>query len=772
MARSTGKRAVADFYLSTGPSFNCEARRLLSAEGYSMAFHRNPNSTVICSIPDGRYIEVNDAWVENSGFTREEAIGRTAVELNVWVSLEEREQILAELGTKGSVSNREVRFRTKNGTVKICLFSADLFSLAHDTYMLSVFRDITLLKQTDEALRLSQEKYAKAFQSHPEPMSINTIPNGVYVEVNEAYLKATGYTRDEVMGRSALELGIWINNEQREYWLRRFRENNHTLRGEEIRFRMKNGDIRTFIFSTEKINIGGAPHMLWSVQDITGRKAMEEALRRSEDKFSRAFNLSPIPMLITTLAGGRFVAVNEALCRAVGYDPEELLNKSSFEMGIWDSKASRQPLEDQISNKRPVREMDLFFRKKDGEARIGLLSAEAIEIEGEVCILSTVQDITERRKAEKEIRYLSTHDPLTCLYNRAYFEEQLGSIDKAKQLPISIIIADVNGLKMVNDALGHQQGDLLLKSVAGILAQTCRPIDLAARWGGDEFIILLPRCSHETACLIMEQIKSACIRQRNLPTETSISLGMATMTQESQDIQSIIIEAEDKMFRRKLLENKSARSAFITSLEKTLWTRSHETREHCQRLEDMALAIGRGINLPNTELDNLKLLASLHDIGKIAVPNNILEKPGKLSRKEWETIRKHPEIGYRIAVSSPEMAPIAEAILHHHERWDGRGYPLGFKGEEIPLLSRIIAIADAYDVMVNGRPYQAPINPQEAWEEIERCAGTQFDPTLVAQAIDLFTPPVGQMKACPFTDKPAPQPAGLFSAPPRSAEPL
>ncbi|MEQ8174523.1 MAG: PAS domain S-box protein [Syntrophomonadaceae bacterium] len=745
MARPAKKRAFTNFDSSINPSFNYEPLSLLSAEGYATAFHRNPNATVICSIPDGRYIEVNDAWVENSGFKREEAIGRTALDLNIWVSLKEREETMAILRSKGSVSNREVRFRNKSGSIKICLFSADVLSLAQGTYMLGVFRDISQLKQTDEALRLSQEKYSKAFQSHPEPMSINTIPDGVYVEVNEAYLKVTGYTRDEVIGRSALELGLWISEEERDYWVCRFRAHKHTMRGEEIRFCMKNGDIRTFIFSTEMINMGGAPHMLWSVKDITERKAMEEALRISEDKFSRAFNISPIPMLITNLAEGRFVAVNEALCRVVGYAPDEILNRTSFEVGIWDSKVSRKPLEDRISNKRPVREMDFTFCKKDGEERVGLLSAEAIEIGGEVCILSTVQDITERRKAEREIRYLSTHDPLTCLYNRAYFEEQLKTLDKAKQLPISIIIADVNGLKMVNDALGHEKGDLLLKAVAGILAKSCRPIDIVARWGGDEFIILLTHCSHEAACLIMEQVKAACNFHHNLPAETSVSLGMATMNHESQNIQNIIIEAEDKMFRRKLLENKSARSAFIISLEKTLWTRSHETREHCQRLEDMALAIGRGINLPNTELDNLKLLASLHDIGKIAVPNNILEKPGKLSRKEWETIRKHPEIGYRIAVSSPEMAPIAEAILHHHERWDGRGYPLGFKGEEIPLLSRIIAIADAYDVMVNGRPYQTPINPQKAWEEIERCAGTQFDPILVAEALKLFVQTVGQV---------------------------
>lgn len=743
MARLAKKKAFTNFHSSINLPLNDEPLTHLSAEGYATAFHRNPNSTVICSVPDGRYIEVNDAWVEHSGFRREEAIGRTALELNVWVSLEEWEEIMTILRIKGSISNREVRFRTKNGTIRICLFSADLLSLTQGTYMLSVLRDITQLKQTDEALRLSQEKYTKAFQSHPEPMSINTLPEGIYVEVNEAFLKATGYARGEVMGRSALELGIWVNNVEREYWVARVRTHNYTMRGEEIRFRMKNGDIRTFIFSTEMINMGGTPHMLWSVQDITERKTMEEALRLSENKFSRAFNISPVPMSITTLAEGRFVAVNEALCRVVGYTREEILNRTSLEMGVWDNKAFRKPLEDKISQKQPVREMDLFFRKKDGEERIGLLSAEAIEINGEACILSTVQDVTERRTAENEIRYLSTHDPLTCLYNRAYFEKQLKALNKLKQLPISVIIGDINGLKMVNDALGHEQGDRLLKAVASIMDQSCRSTDLVARWGGDEFIILLTNCSHEAACRMMEQIKADCHLQHNLPVETSISLGMATMNHESQDIQSIIIEAEDKMFRRKLLENKSARSAFIISLEKTLWTRSHETREHCQRLQDMALAIGRGMHLPNSELDNLKLLASLHDIGKIAVPNNILDKPGKLSQEEWETIRKHPEIGYRIAVSSPEMAPIAEAILHHHERWDGSGYPLGFKGEEIPLLSRIISIADAYDVMVNGRLYQTAIDPQKAWEEIERCAGTQFDPMLVARAIKLFTQPVG-----------------------------
>jgi len=169
----------------------------------------------------------------------------------------------------------------------------------------------------------------------------------------------------------------------------------------------------------------------------------------------------------------------------------------------------------------------------------------------------------------------------------------------------------------------------------------------------------------------------------------------------------------------------------LFSLEKTLWTRSHETREHCQRMQQIARMIGQAVNLPDSEMDNLLLLASLHDIGKIAIPNSILDKSGALSPEEWEVIKKHPETGYRIGLSSPDMAPIAEAILHHHERWDGRGYPLGLRGTDIPLISRIIAIADTYDVMTNGRPYQRSFSPEEVRREIERCAGSQFDPQMV-----------------------------------------
>jgi diguanylate cyclase (GGDEF)-like protein len=346
-----------------------------------------------------------------------------------------------------------------------------------------------------------------------------------------------------------------------------------------------------------------------------------------------------------------------------------------------------------------------------------------------------VRNITQQKQDEEKIRYLSYHDKLTGLYNRAFFEEELKRLDTERQLPISIIIGDVNGLKLVNDAFGHHDGDELLTSAASLLKEACRDDDIIARWGGDEFAILLPQTSAEDALKIYKRIKNSCREAGSYPLQISISLGVATKEYSWQNIGEILREAEDRMYRNKLLEHKSNRSVFITSLEKTLWMKSHETREHTSRLRGMVVQLGQALNLPENELDNLTLLASLHDIGKLAIPSNILDKLGRLTPEEWETIKKHPEIGYRISLSSPDLSPIADSILMHHERWDGTGYPLGKKGTDIPLNARILAIADAYDVMVNGRPYQKAMEHKEALEEIVRCAGTQFDPRIAKMFI-------------------------------------
>ncbi|HEY4663141.1 MAG TPA: HD domain-containing phosphohydrolase [Candidatus Humimicrobiaceae bacterium] len=375
-----------------------------------------------------------------------------------------------------------------------------------------------------------------------------------------------------------------------------------------------------------------------------------------------------------------------------------------------------------------------------GGALTGFLGFESIKVKkiwtkNYITLLKLLGEIIanalERKEAEKEIKYLSLKDKLTGLYNRAYFEEEIKRLNTKRQLPLSIIMGDVNGLKIINDTFGHREGDKLLKKIARIIKSCCREEDIIARWGGDEFSILLPKTIEDDAEEILNRIRDVCFKTGDQKIPVSVSLGTSTKKVHDYDIRMTVKEAEDWMYRRKLLERRSISSSIIASLERTLQEKSYETEEHAVRLKDMALVLGQSLKLTENKLNELILLSALHDIGKIAIPDDILMKKGKLTRKEWGIVKRHPEIGFNITASSPQLVPIADAVLSHHEWWNGNGYPRGLRGEDIPLVSRIISIVDSYDVMTHDRAYRKAISKEKAMEELERFAGTQFDPTLV-----------------------------------------
>jgi len=340
---------------------------------------------------------------------------------------------------------------------------------------------------------------------------------------------------------------------------------------------------------------------------------------------------------------------------------------------------------------------------------------------------------------DKKIRMLTYKDRLTGLYNRRFFEEELERIDTERQLPISIIVADINGLKIINDSLGHRKGDQMLKQAAAILNKSTREEDVVSRQGGDEFAILLPQTEKEKAEKIISRIKKKTKQVNDKELAVSIALGIAVKYDPDQNIKEILRSADNDMYQNKLSESRSNKNRIVQSLLNTLKVKSNETKEHAERMTKLAFKFGESLNLSNSELNRLSLLSILHDIGKITIEEKILKKPGKLNDKEWQRIKEHPERGYKIANSSEEFALVAEDIFAHHERWDGKGYPRKLQGEDIPYLARIISIIDAYDVMTNNRPYGKTFSKKEALAEIEKCTGGQFDPELAAKFIKLMT---------------------------------
>lgn len=345
-------------------------------------------------------------------------------------------------------------------------------------------------------------------------------------------------------------------------------------------------------------------------------------------------------------------------------------------------------------------------------------------------IVGVAHDITEQKKFEENLKHLSYTDSLTGLHNRAYFTKKVNELIEEEAFPIRIIMGDVNGLKMVNDTFGHIEGDNLIIAISNKLKSLYNN-DLIFRWGGDEFILLVPNCNSCVECDLMKKITT--IDNASLTTNftLSLSIGSSIIKNKYDNLDDALKDAESKLYSHKLLVGKNVRIAILTNLIKTLRIKNIENIEHIDRVINLCLKLGKKLKLSLETLDELVLIAKLHDIGKIAIPEEILLKPGSLSYEEFEIIKTHSEKGYRLLMTIPELNHIAKGILSHHENYDGSGYPLGLSKSEIPLISRIFSIVDAYDTMTNKSLYNKTKTKFEAIEELKKCSGTQFDPKIV-----------------------------------------
>lgn len=482
--------------------------------------------------------------------------------------------------------------------------------------------------------------------------------------------------------------------------------------------------------------------------DITRRKAVEKQLK--ESVHSHSVLLSNFPGMAYKCNFDRnwtMQFVSEGCFELTGHRPENIINNRDlsfneliapeFQEHLW------QVWGDAVKNRQAVRE-EFVIVTATGERKWVLEQGQPVynEMGFVESLEGLILDISEQKSKQIEIQYMSEHDMLTGLYNRGYFDKERARLDHLQYLPLSIIVADINGLKLTNDAFGHDEGDYLIKRTAEIIKTSVREDDVVARTGGDEFTVLLPNTDSETAYYYLKKIQDRCDKDKSNTlgkgSIISLSLGFATKESVTESISNVQKTAEDFMYKRKLLERNSLHSSFVSSITATMFEKSQETEAHAERMRLLSERVGKKLGLNQKGLDELSLLATLHDIGKVGIDSNILNKPGKLNATEWEEIKKHPGIGYRITKASPELSSIAEYVLSHHEKWDGSGYPQGLKGQEIPLLSRIISIVDAFDAMTQERSYRPTKTTEEALAEIKACAGTQFDPYLAALFIELM----------------------------------
>lgn len=472
--------------------------------------------------------------------------------------------------------------------------------------------------------------------------------------------------------------------------------------------------------------------------EILERKLSEANLQVSEERYRNLFEKSPVGLLRCNKRGGitdvnqSYLNILKAPVKQVARDLNLITNRSVLlpQIENW-SKV----FDEGISLVSEIQFVSYWGKYLWVQYKIDPVKDE----NGDVMeVIIACEDITERKGNEEKIKFLSFNDSLTGVYNRAFFNQEVKRLDVPRQWPLSMIMGDVNGLKLVNDAFGHHQGDKILINITRILRTVCREEDIIARWGGDEFIILLPQTVEKDAEMICERIRKACREAKADPIQASIALGTAVKESKDENIYDVLSRAEDRMYRNKLIEGESVRSSIIYSLENKLNERTMESRGHTERIQSLSLNFAKALGLSSDNARKLSVLAKLHDIGKIAIPDDILSKPAALSQNEWEIVKKHPEIGYRILQSSHEFSMIAEEVLSHHERWDGTGYPRGLKEFNIPQLARILTIVDAYELMTNGSVYKQPVSHQEALDELTRCAGSQFDPYLVEKFISLF----------------------------------
>lgn len=561
-----------------------------------------------------------------------------------------------------------------------------------------------------------------------------------YGAVNSACANFYGRNKKELEDKTLWE--IMPSEEEARNSIQENKEifkNKKRIRKQEWRKNFKGEKRLLSITKTPKLDEEGrVEHLVCSAIDITEQKEAEQKLLEQKAHYESLFT-NTHDAIVYFDTSHKIFNVNHQFEKMFGYTLQEVKGRNINE--IVDPFAKMKDYTSYKIIKGETIEKETTRYTKSGEAIEVLLKGAPVYVDGfTIGGYAIYSDITSQKRYEEQLRHLSLHDQLTGLYNRSFFEEEMQRLSKSREYPITIICADLDGFKLINDTLGHKKGDEILKRCADILKNSLRKSDILARVGGDEFAVLLPKTRASTAEKIIKRVHKNVEYYNSEYGDYVLNISLGAETAENSDacLDEVFKKADNMMYYNKLLRSSKAKNNILNPLLAALKEKDFISEGHAQRLIYLCRKLGEKAGLTSQQLDNLELLAKAHDLGKVGIPDEILLKEGSLTSEEWKIMTQHPEKGYRIASSSPELSGIADLILKHHERWDGKGYPLGLKGEEIPIECRILAIVDAYDTMISYRPYQKAVSKEEALKELKLCAGTQFDPHLVESFLSII----------------------------------
>lgn len=669
---------------------------------------------------DYEYIEVNNAFEKHTGLRTEEIVGKKISEILPEILESEFNwiDIYGNIALNGGEEEYEQYSEALGKWYRIQVYSPEKY------YFMTNFIDIT-----------------KDMRNIEEKQTIINAVNEIIFELDMDYTFKNVITWDykilflpikEIINKKIYDV---LPQGMVDLFINAFSRALSSREKQSITYKFPiQGNAKWFEAKIRYIEIFNKGKYIVSVSDITEQKKAEELLEESRLRYEQLADVSR-SIAWEVDKNGLYTYISPVSEKVFGYKPEEVIGKMFFyDLCIEEDRDEIMEFGFSLLKQKGILS-DYEYRIKDKNNKIIWLWSSGLPILDKFGELQAYRgidiDITNLKEAEEKIRYLSFHDQLTGLYNRRFFEEELKRLDTERNLPLSLAMVDVNGLKLVNDAFGHKVGDEMLKKIAETVKKECRADDIIARIGGDEFVILLPKTNYSDAIIILNRIHEAVGKEKIEAINLSISYGCDTKKKKYESMEDVVKMAETHMYKFKTSERTNLRRETIKVILRRLFEEIPVEEKHSNRVSEISVSIGKGLGLNELDLNKLKMSGVLHDIGKIAINKEIIIKTEPLKDDDWTEIKRHPEVSYTILSSSNEYSIFAEDVLYHHERYDGNGYPKGLKGEEIPLNSRIISIADAYDSMTSNRPYRQAMDEEQAIKILQQESGKQFDPEIV-----------------------------------------